>query len=278
MGSILRHIILIFVIIISSNAFANIFGEDNRKVIDTFTAPYNFIGLIKDESDGHCTGTLVSEDIIVTSAHCIFDSDTGAGYPDQYFYLNYQDGYFLGKAKLTKIISGSGWGLPAISEAFSYEFDFNKRSDRINDWAIARLDKPLGKYFGYFKVAKKTAIDVSSMGYSRDIFNKTGHPSVHKNCKIKFKEKSTRKIYYISSDYKPLINYNGLYNVDCDFIPGASGGPVFFKEGNDYFLLGINSAIKPKSNTHHHETYSDRYANLMLPINGAFAKALRRTY
>jgi len=55
-----------------------------------------------DQGDGFCTASLVSEKIIVTAAHCLFDSATGQAFSAEK--LRFQAGWRAGKAYFTTAI------------------------------------------------------------------------------------------------------------------------------------------------------------------------------
>ena len=54
--------------------FGTIGGEgDDRQPMLVRRYPWSAIGRVEIVGVGHCTGSLVSRDVIVTNAHCIFD-------------------------------------------------------------------------------------------------------------------------------------------------------------------------------------------------------------
>jgi V8-like Glu-specific endopeptidase len=60
-----------------ASSIKNIFGSDDRSVVpDQF--PYTAVGRL----DSGCTGTLISDTLVLTGAHCVVDSATGSIKPN----------------------------------------------------------------------------------------------------------------------------------------------------------------------------------------------------
>jgi protease YdgD len=205
--------------------------DDRVPMLDP-KAPWSAIGRIvmqsKDGKSYQCTATLVAEDIILTNAHCIFDEDTRQVYPSLSFEPNLIGGVLKGKAKIIDWVYGT---------------DFRDKSDppHPKDWALAKLDQPLGKKFGTIKI-RSLPLKVFNeypdkftlVGYSFDFPdpNKfprlTGGagktPGVHEGCGI-------------TEERSDLVLIH-----DCDMRGGASGGPIIGWIDKEPYIVAVNSA------------------------------------
>ena len=53
-----------------------IIGSDERKARESDTWPWIAIGRVNKSGNGHCTGTLVAPDLVVTASHCLLNQRT----------------------------------------------------------------------------------------------------------------------------------------------------------------------------------------------------------
>ncbi len=179
----------------AGSQFKNVFGVDNREDITSLDYPWSAIGRL----DNGCSGTLVGRKLVLTAAHCAFDSTKKLIKSDlAYFRPNYR-----GKASSDDTAT---W-----IDYVWYGTD-KPEDNRTQDWAILRLSKPIGETYKWMSVRK---IDFAAhlpyttnlAGYSSDR-NGGGSPAVHRGCYI----------HEIKEDR--LLN-------DCDATSGISGGPLF---------------------------------------------------
>ncbi|WP_315981359.1 trypsin-like serine protease [Aliamphritea spongicola] len=55
-----------------------------RKWVSSQQFPWRAIGRINLAGYGHCTATLVAEDVVLTAAHCLWNQRVGRWYPAKY--------------------------------------------------------------------------------------------------------------------------------------------------------------------------------------------------
>jgi membrane-associated protease RseP (regulator of RpoE activity) len=90
------------------------------------------------------------------------------------------------------------------------------------DWALARLEEPLGRKFGYLElanVALPVGFKVQALGYSKG--GNEEHPGIDPDCQIgSWDTETSRKFRALGI---PTGNY---FMSTCDIDSGASGGPM----------------------------------------------------
>ncbi|MDY6900211.1 MAG: AAA-like domain-containing protein, partial [Cyanobacteriota bacterium] len=117
-------------------------GMDDRILMTSSKYPWSTIGRIEgtttDAKSYSCTGTLISNNIVLTTAHCVINTQTGEKSTEIKFLPNLINGKvkdFRDISSVKKVIFGT---------------DFkNGSQDNAKDWAILLLDKPLGLKYGY---------------------------------------------------------------------------------------------------------------------------------
>lgn len=196
------------------------FGHDDRQFMDTSTMPWAVIGTVSDEAGGACTATLVGEDILITAAHCI-----------EY------DGREDATGTFETAFDRPGGSVTA--QVIDYYVSPNRRADRTQneeaagtDWALLRLDQPIGRELGYLGVralvndlGEQGAIGTAlyQAGYSYD----TGdHLSGNMDCQVVDIEDQNRFAH------------------NCDTTQGDSGSPIMIREGDNYFVIGSDSTYR----------------------------------
>ena len=197
------------------------FGHDDRMLMDTSAYPWRAIGEITLGDSGKCTATLVARDVIITAAHCITTEDgvsargefkAGASAPGGPFHAQIT-GYF-------------------ISPRFNRrQFDTSRDVDGL-DWALLRIDAPLGDTLGFVSVADALsplqpaalqALKLAQAGYSWD----TG---VHLSG---------------STDCSPISHFaNNTFSHTCDTTHGDSGSPFLLEVDGAYKLVGVDSRFQ----------------------------------
>jgi protease YdgD len=220
-----------------------IIGTDDRTPVLTRAYPWSAIGRIEitTANEGYtCTGTLIGLDIVLTNAHCLMDEQTKQPMipknapPDNPAQIKFSPSMIRGEALDTARVIDYRSG---TNDPYTHPGD---------DWAILKLDQPLGERYGYIgwrdlnfanpKMLQATRDRLTLVGYAADFptqrnteYGTSGETAgMNQNCSI-----------------EGLVTQKGLKGVllhRCDSNPRASGGPIFaqFSNGN-YYIVGLHS-------------------------------------
>lgn len=195
-------------------------GDDNRISMTSRKYPWSAIGKVAGMTANggqyHCTGTLISPDVVLTNAHCVVDPRTHKFSQEIRFEPNLINGVVKDPqdiARVTQVIYGT---------------DFTERNSERNDWAVLKLDKSIGNKYGYLSwksIPSSTLIKnpnrLFMVGYSADRMegNTAG---ADMGCSI-------------------VKEADELLFHECDTNGGASGGPIITRVKSEYYIVGLHS-------------------------------------
>ncbi len=200
------------------------FGRDDRVFMDTGTFPWSVVGYVDFDAGGTCTATLIGSNILVTAAHCISEGSrieaagvfrTGAGLPGG-----------ERTARVTDYLLDRDWNEPRFSN-----------SDDLDgtDWALLRIDQPLGDELGFVGV-----LDLSQAGAraaSRERLWQAGYSwdtgtnlSGNENCRVL------------------ELNRDNTMSHDCDTTRGDSGSPFMVRRGDEWAIVATDSNFRSNPN------------------------------
>ncbi len=192
-----------------------VIGRDDRVPMTSKKYPWSVIGKILFEDGGHCTGTLVGEDIILTNAHCVLDKrgEMRSG-------SKFLPGFMYGRQHFESRIVWAHYGNPKSG----------------TDYAIARLASPLGKKLGYIGSYEATTDELTGLdwenklvlaGYSGDYAN--GQTAgAHVGCGV------------------VADAGDAGFAHECDTFGGSSGSALFAWFGGGPMAVGLNWGHNPK--------------------------------
>ncbi|BAZ04240.1 glutamyl endopeptidase [Calothrix sp. NIES-3974] len=213
-----------------------IIGWDDRVPMLSRRYPWSAIGRVQGfdrQGKGyHCTGTLISDDVVLTNAHCVINPETGQFSQRIQFLPNVINGQVTNRddvAEVTEVVYGT-------------DFSGSGLENQVNDWALLKLDQPIGLKYGYLgwkALPSSTLIRNQGkyifVGYSGDFPNNnrkgyeffTAGPgwtaSVQNGCSIVREER-------------------GVLFHDCDTTGGSSGGAIIAIIGGQPRIVALNNA------------------------------------
>ena len=232
------------------------FGRDDRILMDTGAFPWSVVGYVDFDEGGTCTATLIGPDILITAAHCIADGRR----------INAEGEFKTGEA-----LPGGHRTARVIDYLVDEDWDNERFSDTDDidgaDWALLRIDRPLGDELGHVGVLDSTELSrraarqerLWQAGYSWD----TGdNLSGNEDCRI------------------VEFNRDNTMAHNCDTTRGDSGSPFLIRRGEEWLVVATDSNFR--SNPDGPFTYiaalSGRWADLVEPFTaGDIGHMSRRT-
>ncbi|MBN3905925.1 MAG: trypsin-like serine protease [Nostoc sp. NMS1] len=212
-----------------------IIGSDDRIPMTSRDYPWSAIGKIEgigaDGGGYSCTGTLIAEDVVLTNAHCVVNPETRKVSQAIAFEPNLVNGVVKSKNDIAY----------ATNVHYGTDFKNSTLADYANDWAILKLNKPIGQKYGYLgwkSLPSSTLVGdtkkFSLVGYSGDFPNpkKKGYETLTAG------ESMTAGVHLGCSI---LRHQSGLLYHNCDTNHGASGGAIISNINGKYYILALHS-------------------------------------
>jgi hypothetical protein len=171
-------------------------GEERRLLDAAEAAPFRGVGRLNIAGQRFCTATLISAQVIVTAAHCLFHPRTGARVPLSE--LRFVAGLRRGE------VAGFGRPVRAVSHP-DFAFGAPDLEGIRADLALLELDRPIPEGDAApFAVGPPGDGALSIVAYRRD---RAQVPSLEEPCAL-------------------VSVFAGIMALDCAITYGVSGAPV----------------------------------------------------
>jgi len=164
---------------------------------------------------GFCTASLVTADVVITAAHCLFNKITGERVPSEE--IEFQAGLRFGRAEAYR-------GIRRIVLHPDYDFSDENRLGRVgSDLALLELDRPVRNgHVRPFQTQLRIQVGqtVQVVSYAKD---RADAPSREDSCTV-------------------LTRDNDILVLSCSVDFGASGAPVFAMFSGQPRIVSVISA------------------------------------
>ena len=182
-------------------------GDDSRG--------WQAVGRLNVGPNSFCTGALIAPDLVLTAAHCMFDSDSGIRVPDRMieFLADWRGGRASAYRGIRRSIVHPNFSFTAENFATRVAFDV----------AILELDQPIRKSsiqpFGT-KARPTEGAEVGVVSYAHD---RAESPALQEVCHV-------------------LAQQGGSLVLSCEVDFGSSGAPIFVMQDGTPQIVSLVSA------------------------------------
>ncbi|NJL62554.1 MAG: trypsin-like serine protease [Methylacidiphilales bacterium] len=213
-----------------------VIGWDDRTPMLSRRYPWSAIGRVQGfDTEGkgyHCTGTLISEDVVLTNAHCVINPKTRQFSKEVYFLPNVINREVVDKSDVVR----------AKNIIYGTDFSGSELSSQRNDWAILKLDRPIGLKYGYLGWKSLPSSELTKnqnkyifVGYSGDFPNNNRQGYEGFTAGAGWTASAQVGCSIVKEEENVLLH-------DCDTSGGSSGGAIIGIINGKPHIVALNNA------------------------------------
>lgn len=186
--------------------------------------PWVAIGKLVSSDGGHCSGTLIERNMVLTAAHCVSDKRGGFIDPRK---LTFSAGFDNGEARASSIVRAIH-----TDPDFAFTPD-GQPADLSLDWAVLELDRQLYDGGWLRPVPLASASQARQTANDGREFAQAGYSGDHS-------ETLTRNQRCMPEG---LVADGRIILHLCDATFGDSGSPILIHKNGDFFIAGVHVAV-----------------------------------
>jgi protease YdgD len=190
-------------------------GHDDRVLVNVQERPWRYMGELQMDGGEGCTATLIARDVLLTAAHCIHREGR----------VN-ANGSFISALGQRARITGY-----LIDPGFNYRLFATTSQIDYMDWALLRIDRPIGDETGFASLYDLNArgqqvaqqASLYQAGYAWDTgSNLAGNI----DCRVQ------------------TVFPDNTFSHGCDITRGDSGSAFLIRSGNTWQIVGVTSNFR----------------------------------